>query len=113
MRKVQYGGGEEMAEVYKINIRLPNGIAIPNVHVTKGKFSSPDVLIGMELITLGDFSITNEGGNTVFSFRMPSMHTVDFHAFPQARIKNTPSFAIGAARGSSAVNPANRHKGKR
>ncbi len=37
-----------------------------------------DVLIGMDIITQGDVAITNLGGNTVFSFRIPSQKQVDF-----------------------------------
>ena len=40
----------------------------------------PDVLLGMDIITIGDFSITNQAGNTVFSFRVPSQHTIDYVA---------------------------------
>jgi hypothetical protein len=34
----------------------------------------------MDVITAGDFSITNHGGRTVFSFRVPSMSVVDYVA---------------------------------
>ena len=37
-----------------------------------------DVLIGMDIITLGDFAITNFGGKTVMSYRYPSVCTIDF-----------------------------------
>ena len=37
-----------------------------------------DVLIGMDIISKGDFSISNYGGHTVFSFRSPSMGTTDY-----------------------------------
>jgi hypothetical protein len=37
-----------------------------------------DIIIGMDIITQGDFAITNFGGNTFFSFRMPSIQTIDF-----------------------------------
>ena len=38
----------------------------------------PQVLIGMDIITLGDFAITNQNHTTTFSFRMPSLHTIDY-----------------------------------
>lgn len=78
MARVQYGGGEEIAEVYRIHIVLMGTLRIASVRVTKGKFSNPDVLIGMDVITLGDFSITNENNGTIFTFRAPSQHTLDF-----------------------------------
>jgi uncharacterized protein YecA (UPF0149 family) len=37
-----------------------------------------DVLIGMDIITLGDFSVTNFQGNTCMSFRVPSLHQIDY-----------------------------------
>ena len=37
-----------------------------------------DVLIGMDLISQGDFSVTNKGGSTVFSFRVPSQVHTDY-----------------------------------
>lgn len=72
----------ELSEVYLVNIRLPNGVAFPNVQVTKGNLpgGGGDLLIGMEIITSGDFSITNKGGVTIFSFRFPSMVATDFVA---------------------------------
>ena len=36
------------------------------------------MLIGMDIITLGDFAITNLNGQTVMSFRIPSMGRIDF-----------------------------------
>ena len=39
-----------------------------------------EVILGMDVITQGDFSITNLNGNTVFSFRVPSLHRLDYVA---------------------------------
>jgi preprotein translocase subunit SecA len=36
------------------------------------------MLIGMDIIGLGDFVVTNFNGKTMFSFRMPSMASMDF-----------------------------------
>ena len=36
------------------------------------------MLIGMDIITLGDFAITNLNGQTVMSFRLPSSGRIDF-----------------------------------
>ncbi len=36
------------------------------------------VLIGMDIIGLGDFAISNHGGKTVFTFRAPSSKVIDF-----------------------------------
>jgi len=57
---------------YLIDIGLPNGILIPDVRVTEASnLGNYDLLIGMDIITLGDFAITNGIGNTWFSFRIP------------------------------------------
>ena len=37
-----------------------------------------DVLIGMDVIKYGDFSITNTNGKTTFSFRTPSIKEIDY-----------------------------------
>jgi hypothetical protein len=88
--------GSELSEVYLVNIMLPNGLGVGQIRVTKGRiFGGADVLIGMDIITLGDFAITNQGGNTVFTYCFPSQRTFDFveefkrlqqqHAIPQGR----------------------------
>ena len=48
------------------------------VQVSEAVLNGFDVLIGMDIITLGDFSITNVGGKTIFSFRVPSTETIDY-----------------------------------
>jgi hypothetical protein len=80
MARVRHGGGEDDRRVFLINLFLPNGFAIPFVRVTEapdvvGNF---DIIIGMDIINLGDFSITNLGGKTIFTFRMPSKKTIDY-----------------------------------
>jgi hypothetical protein len=57
---------------------LPNSVGFVNLEVTLGQLYGADVLLGMDIITSGDFSITNVGGRTVFSFRVPSITAVDF-----------------------------------
>ena len=36
------------------------------------------ILDGMDIISLGDFAITNQNGQTTFSFRIPSSQTIEF-----------------------------------
>ena len=36
------------------------------------------VLIGMDIITSGDFSVSNYNGKTVFTFRTPSQERIDY-----------------------------------
>ena len=52
--------------------------------MTLGKLLGYDMLIGMDVMNLGDFAVTNKDGRTVFSFRIPSCRCIDFvkeHAF--------------------------------
>ena len=37
-----------------------------------------DVLIGMDILGLGDFAVTHQNGNTTFSFCCPSLREIDF-----------------------------------
>jgi len=49
------------------------------MRVCKGDLGgNADILIGMNVINLGDFAITNPGGNTQFSFRVPAHGDIDF-----------------------------------
>ena len=64
--------GDVIVNVYLVDIYLPNKVIIPNVTVSEPpSLSSCDILIGMDIIRIGDFSITNAEGKTWFSFRMP------------------------------------------
>lgn len=76
--KVYHANGESIVNVYAINLFLPNQVAFQFVKVTEGILNGFDLLIGMDIIGAGDFSITNVGGRTVFSFRCPSVKEVDF-----------------------------------
>ena len=79
MRKVHHAGGEHYAEVFSINVALPNGVSFKEVSATRCQLPpGTQVLIGMDIITIGDFAITNKDGRTVCSFRTPSMVCIDF-----------------------------------
>ena len=63
----------EHAQVALFNLLLPNGVSIKGVRgsvCTIGGDS--DILIGMDIIKFGDFAISNGGGQTLFSFAIPS-----------------------------------------
>lgn len=73
-----HAGGSTRVPVYLINIYLPNGGVIGYAQVsecieTVGRFG---ILIGMDVISLGDFAISHVGGRTTFSFRIPSLHQI-------------------------------------
>jgi hypothetical protein len=72
--------GSDISNVYLVDIILPDGITIANV--TAAEIDSGEefeILIGMNIISLGDFAITNNNGETVFSFRLPTANLpIDF-----------------------------------
>jgi predicted aspartyl protease len=76
--KAYHAGGENIVNVYLVNILLPNKVGIPSLRVTEGIINGTDVLIGMDIISKGDFSICTTGGKTKFSFQMPSTHSHDY-----------------------------------
>jgi predicted aspartyl protease len=79
MVRVHTANGEHLCEVYSVNIELPNRVGFPLVRVTKQTLAPHfDILIGMDIIGSGDFAVTNWNGKTVFSFRHPSIETIDF-----------------------------------
>lgn len=72
--------GEIMAYVYVVNIQLPMGLEFVQLPVTCNDLGDVDMLIGMDVISKGDFAVTNAGGATTFSFRIPSQNTIDYVA---------------------------------
>jgi hypothetical protein len=59
------------APVVLISLILPNGIRVSNIRATVSEIQGVDMLIGMDLIQLGDFSISNFEQKTVFTFAIP------------------------------------------
>jgi hypothetical protein len=87
MTKVHTAHGTADAEIYLVSILLPNHLGFVSVQVTKADLggSGFDVLIGMDIITRGDFSVTNKDNRTIFSYRWPSQTHIDFVAEHEAR----------------------------
>lgn len=70
--------GAQEANCYYINLGLPNFAVIPNLLAIEAIPANCDILIGMDVIGLGDFAVTNHNGKTAFTFRVPSKATIDF-----------------------------------
>ena len=72
--------GEDIVNTYLVDIVLPNQVVVNNVIVCDSKIGDQgiDVLVGMNIITLGDFAVSNFHGSTVFSFRVPSVKKTDY-----------------------------------
>lgn len=73
-----YGGEVHTRPVYSVCLYLPNRVCVPELPVALGEPLGCDLLIGMDVIGRGDFSITNFQGKTTFSFRFPSCEDIDF-----------------------------------
>jgi predicted aspartyl protease len=64
---------------YLIDLVLPNGMRFKNIIAPLGSITDEiDILIGMDIISLGDFAVSNFQGNTSFSLRVPSLQRIDF-----------------------------------
>jgi len=69
---------EYEVNTYLVNLFLPNNVVVAAVPVSEGGIAGADMLIGMDIITMGDFSITNCNGQSCWTFRMPSVEEIDF-----------------------------------
>lgn len=76
--KVFTASGANIVNTYFVNIFLPNQVAFSTIKVTEGVLNGADMLIGMDIITQGDFSISHFENKTCFSFRVPSVKETDF-----------------------------------
>lgn len=79
--------GEHMTNVYVINLYLPNKVFIAGLSVTEGNLGNmDDLLIGMDIIGKGDFTVTNKDGLTIMNYSFPSILEFDFeNQFPMTR----------------------------
>ena len=59
---------------------MNNEIRIQNLIVMDSEIGKQgiDVLIGMDIISMGDFAVSNFDGKTQFSFRIPSQEHVEY-----------------------------------
>lgn len=71
--------GKHLANTFLVEMFFPESkLQFRGVRVTLGELKNCDVLIGMDIISCGDFAVTNKKGITTMSFRVPSMRTIDF-----------------------------------
>lgn len=72
-------GGSVDVDTYLVNMLLPNRVGVQSLRVSQGELSDDaDILIGMDIISGGDFAVTNYEGKTRLSFRIPSIEQIDF-----------------------------------
>lgn len=78
---MRHARGETEANLYLVNfVILPNNVMVPGVQVVEGTEIGGDfgAIIGMDIITQGDFTITNSNNMTWMSFRIPSIQAIDY-----------------------------------
>lgn len=87
MSMVNTANGTVNQSTYIVDIQLPNNVIVKDVTVTGVAALSGgcDVLIGMDIINTGDLSITNHNNVTCMSFRIPSLHEIDYVKNPNWR----------------------------
>lgn len=87
MTQVNTANGTAIATRHVVDLYLPNRVVIPNLVVTSAKLAAPiQILIGMDVISSGDFSISNYNNKTTVSFRMPSLGETDYVAMYNSQI---------------------------
>lgn len=79
-RSVRTPSGSAVMDTYIVDILLPNNVRIEGLEVTESEIGAQGIgaLIGMDIISQGDFAVSNFGGKTIFTFRHPSQGKIDF-----------------------------------
>ncbi len=72
--------GSKLVDIYSVNILLPNYVILKNHLVYESEIgdSGFDILIGMDIISKCDFTLSNKD-QTIFSFRMPPKGNIELH----------------------------------
>ena len=72
--------GKKVVNTYLVDVFLPNHVMIEDLSVCDSDIGKQNIgmLLGMDIITLGDFAVSNYNGKTLFTFRAPSKAPVDF-----------------------------------
>lgn len=80
--KISTPASSKLVNTYLVDIGLPNNVIVSNVKVCDSDIGEQGIglLIGMNIISLGDFAVSNYEGKTNFSFRIPSQRAVDYRA---------------------------------
>ena len=86
LRTVLTPTGSSIRGMHMLDLVLPNEVHVPDVAMVDTEIGDQgiDVLIGMDIISMGDFAVSNYGGKLVFTFRVPSIKTTDYVAEAKA-----------------------------
>ncbi|MEO5950349.1 MAG: retroviral-like aspartic protease family protein [Candidatus Saccharimonadales bacterium] len=79
VKEVHTPQGSHTTPSYIVDLLFPGtDLEFNGLEVTLGTLPNCQVLIGMDVIGFGDFSVTNKDGLTVMSFRAPSKQRIDY-----------------------------------
>ncbi len=80
--KIRSIQGESILPVYEADIQLDNDTCFKNIAFTETAGSKHfDVIIGMDILSCGDFAFSSDNNGLVFSMRFPSKKVpIDFTA---------------------------------
>jgi hypothetical protein len=69
-----------LENTYQVNVYLPNKVCLGFLKIAEAPAlaGGAGMLIGMDIIGSGDFSVYNEAGKTVMTYRLPSIGGIDF-----------------------------------
>lgn len=77
--RVHGATGCEVCTRFLVSLHLPNQVVIPELEISDcGGDIGCDILLGMDVISRGDFAVSNYRGRTTFTFRVPSVEHLDF-----------------------------------
>ena len=79
IQSVSTANGTYDAATYMCDLYLPNPAIMPDIEVAEANLGPDlDMLIGMDVISRGDFAVTNLNDETWFTFRLPSIQRANF-----------------------------------
>ena len=71
---------EQNASTYYVDLIVPGEMIFKTLEVTEGELEDVDVLIGMDVISQGDFCISNGNNETVVAFRNHAGEPIKFES---------------------------------
>lgn len=88
MMDIRTPSSTKSVKTYLVNVGLPNHLNVNDVQVCETDIGKQNIemLIGMDIISLGDFAVSNFNNKTIFTFRVPAKERIDF--VPQSNIDN-------------------------
>ena len=87
IRKIFTVGGICEAIEHRLDLWLPNNTCISEMPVVRGYIPEEfGMLIGLDIMVMGDFAFTNYQGKSMFSFRMPSIGHIDFTDYEETKL---------------------------